>query len=165
MCTPQLQDSVFSEPIESDATFTPTLQKPPDILHQVSNLQFQRCVPAKKSIDEPRLFTCSADISFASESNDFYPPLGFSSHCRENSGRALPPANATGELHLPVPAEDGDSCIVCMERQSLAVLLECGHSGLCVDCAGVLWAQASRRPAISQIALFREPMLLWDARA
>jgi hypothetical protein len=33
-----------------------------------------------------------------------------------------------------------------MERHADAVLLECGHSGLCVECATVLWNQARRCP-------------------
>ena len=43
-------------------------------------------------------------------------------------------------------ANGDDQCIVCMDRPADAVLLECGHSGLCVECATVLWDQARRCP-------------------
>ena len=39
-----------------------------------------------------------------------------------------------------------DVCFICMEQQQDAVLLECGHSGLCVACASSLWAQDRRCP-------------------
>jgi len=40
--------------------------------------------------------------------------------------------------------EDGeedvdDSCIICLDRTRDAILLECGHGGLCVQCADMLW--------------------------
>ncbi len=42
---------------------------------------------------------------------------------------------------------DTDSmCVVCIERPADAILLECGHSGLCVQCATMLWNQARRCP-------------------
>ena len=37
-----------------------------------------------------------------------------------------------------------------MERPADAVLLECGHSGLCVECATALWDQARRCPLCRQ---------------
>ncbi len=37
-----------------------------------------------------------------------------------------------------------------MEGPADAVLLECGHSGLCVECATVLWDQARRCPLCRQ---------------
>ena len=40
----------------------------------------------------------------------------------------------------------GDACLVCMERPPDAVLLECGHGGVCVACAEVLWRQGRRCP-------------------
>ena len=49
--------------------------------------------------------------------------------------------------------EDGDysdPCIVCMERPPDSILLECGHAGLCVGCATVLWDQARRCPLCRQ---------------
>jgi hypothetical protein len=36
--------------------------------------------------------------------------------------------------------------MVCMERPADAILLECGHSGLCIECATVLWDQESQCP-------------------
>ena len=39
-----------------------------------------------------------------------------------------------------------EACIVCLEREQNCVLLECGHSGICVECAQRLRAQAGRCP-------------------
>lgn len=39
-------------------------------------------------------------------------------------------------------AGDGDaSCSICMDRAPEAILLECGHGGLCMPCADSLWDQ------------------------
>ena len=42
--------------------------------------------------------------------------------------------------------EDNMSCIVCWAGRRDSVLLECGHGGVCVACAGVLWRQGRRCP-------------------
>ncbi len=42
--------------------------------------------------------------------------------------------------------DTSSTCFVCVERPADAVLLECGHSGLCVECANVLWDQGRRCP-------------------
>ena len=34
-----------------------------------------------------------------------------------------------------------DTCYLCMDRAADAVLVECGHGGLCVKCADTLWRQ------------------------
>ena len=37
--------------------------------------------------------------------------------------------------------EEGEeeTCFVCLDGQREAILLECGHGGLCVQCAKALW--------------------------
>jgi hypothetical protein len=64
-------------------------------------------------------------------------------------------SNADGDDENPpnntASVEDGgDPCIVCMERPPDSILLECGHAGLCVGCATVLWDQARRCPLCRQ---------------
>ena len=39
-----------------------------------------------------------------------------------------------------------DACLVCMERPPDAVLLECGHGGICAACAARLWERDRRCP-------------------
>jgi hypothetical protein len=38
-------------------------------------------------------------------------------------------------------AEGDASCSICMDRAPEAILLECGHGGLCMPCADSLWEQ------------------------
>ncbi len=59
---------------------------------------------------------------------------------------ALPRACSGGR---PPPGGDGDedgACIVCMEWPADAVLVECGHGGTCLACAGHLWERDRRCP-------------------
>ena len=42
--------------------------------------------------------------------------------------------------------DDGDQCVICFDHEADAVLVECGHGGLCADCAVLCWdALASGR--------------------
>jgi hypothetical protein len=42
------------------------------------------------------------------------------------------------------------SCFVCMEQLPDAVLLECGHAGLCSACASILWNGGRQCPLCRQ---------------
>jgi hypothetical protein len=66
--------------------------------------------------------------------------ISSSSRSRSRSGVTckLNGSDSSGAL------EGETTCIVCMDRPADAVLLECGHSRLCVKCATVLWDQARR---------------------
>ncbi len=46
--------------------------------------------------------------------------------------------------------DEDDPCIVCMERPADAILLECGHGGLCVTCSTVLWSHSRHCPLCRQ---------------
>jgi hypothetical protein len=46
----------------------------------------------------------------------------------------------------PHQSSGEDACFICMEKPQDAVLLECGHSGLCVTCASMLWERERRCP-------------------
>jgi hypothetical protein len=71
-------------------------------------------------------FGCSAEISFISGTNT------------DNHEQLRSPNDLVNDGE--------DPCMVCLERPPDAILLECGHSGLCVECATVLWDQASPCP-------------------
>jgi hypothetical protein len=45
---------------------------------------------------------------------------------------------------------ESNTCVVCWERESNAILLECGHSGICVECAGKLWDDSRLCPLCRQ---------------
>ncbi len=123
---------------------------PPTFLLHVSHFNFQRISVEhqKKSMHgfiSLERFVCSAEISFVS-----------GQHIKNSS--QLQPCEefadgATFCQVLGTSADDSSSvgnrdntCFVCMERPADAVLLECGHSGLCVECATVLWNQGRRCP-------------------
>ena len=47
----------------------------------------------------------------------------------------------------PTQQQPADACLVCMESpQDAVLLLDCGHSGLCVACASRLWERDRRCP-------------------
>jgi hypothetical protein len=95
-------------------------------------------------------FICSTEISFAdgniSDQKQLRPCDDFANKCEGVASRqAMKSTKSEQEVNTSIGSEN-DACIVCMERPLDAVLLECGHSGLCVECATVLWDQARRCP-------------------
>lgn len=46
----------------------------------------------------------------------------------------------------PPTPQSGIMCYVCMERQATAMLLDCGHAGLCLPCAKRLLASTRTCP-------------------
>ncbi len=46
--------------------------------------------------------------------------------------------------------DDESQCFVCWGREWDAILLECGHSGICVECAVKLWDETRRCPLCRQ---------------
>jgi hypothetical protein len=153
-----IQERVFavSIGIQPDAVFT--LLQPPDVLHQASNLHYQRNLPSKKFDAASIKYSCSSEILLASQPNQSpCPSSDLPSEPGEASiGSANIGSDHTNRIHPAEcradspPAEEGNNCIICLEQSSDAVLLECGHSGLCVDCASVLWTRARRCPLCRQ---------------
>jgi len=41
------------------------------------------------------------------------------------------------------PDDDAHTCTICMDRAPEAILLECGHGGLCMPCAESIWNQGA----------------------
>jgi hypothetical protein len=60
---------------------------------------------------------------------------------------------AAGAGGTPQDEEEEKSCIVCLDRERNALLLECGHGGLCVPCADALWRSG---PAFRNCPMCRE---------
>jgi hypothetical protein len=119
------------------------------------------CVKKTLKTQSQIRYTCTAEISFITESNvSYYTQLG---PCEQTTIQihGLPSRLVTrsderissDEAALEDSSSDsnGDNqCFVCMERPADAVLLECGHSELCVECATVLWNQGRRCPLCRQ---------------
>ena len=68
---------------------------------------------------------------------------------------APPPVDEASpqQQHLPFP--DDGLCLVCMANPPDAVLLECGHAGVCAACAARLW---DRPAAARRCPLCRTPI-------
>ena len=97
-------------------------------------------------------------------------PLGRSASIRgdkvsEGGGEIEVDTEEAGDGSLPVgeeaaagaggtrQEEEDKSCIVCLDRERNALLLECGHGGLCVPCADALWRSG---PAFRNCPMCRE---------
>lgn len=52
-----------------------------------------------------------------------------------------------------------ETCYLCMDRAADAVLVECGHGGLCVVCADALWRRGTRAPGGRSCPLCRRPFI------
>eukprot|EP00299_Pterocystis_sp_00344_P008662 c3373_g1_i1.p1 GENE.c3373_g1_i1~~c3373_g1_i1.p1 ORF type:complete len:477 (+),score=90.38 c3373_g1_i1:147-1577(+) len=68
---------------------------------------------------------------------------------------ALETNNVTVTDFTEIEPDDDSCCYICMGNPSQAVILECGHSGLCFDCA----CQLIRKPD-AQCPLCRQPISL-----
>ena len=125
-----------------ESHFVYTMLKPPLTLQQTSNLQYQRCTTEGLNANQVQLFDLP-EIFFT------YQPSN-----RETRPIAMT-ADATSSHFMRISvdrtsADEPSNCMVCLEQAPNAILLECGHSGLCIECANVLWAQARRCPLCRQ---------------
>jgi hypothetical protein len=46
---------------------------------------------------------------------------------------------ADNKLTLATEEKEGIMCLICCEKQSDAVFMDCGHSGICYGCSQSLW--------------------------
>jgi len=60
--------------------------------------------------------------------------------CAPRASRGAPPASGT-----PLPCRGRPTCIICYEAPADTVFLECGHAGVCADCARTI-TQGARDP-------------------
>ncbi len=59
----------------------------------------------------------------------------------------------------PKPAAPQQPCYLCMDRRPGAVLVECGHGGLCAACAMALWRRSAAAPGERRCPLCRAPFV------
>ena len=123
---------------------------PPINLQKISAFQYVRCdLPNVSNHFFPR-------STYISDLTPNGPPHSLLlDHTNANCPSALPAQLASYEdagtslptdAQIQIAAEDDSSCIVCWDQPRDAVLLECGHGGLCVACADLLWRQTRRCP-------------------
>jgi hypothetical protein len=65
----------------------------------------------------------------------------------------------TAELDVPEPPAAQQPCYLCMDRRPVAVLVECGHGGLCAACAMALWCRSAAAPKERRCPLCRQPFV------
>ena len=65
----------------------------------------------------------------------------------DTSGSSCISSLAIEQMNDEKSGDDADesACLACMEHPPDAVLIECGHGGLCAACAGRLWREGPSR--------------------
>jgi hypothetical protein len=117
-----------------------TVHLPPEMLERVSTLKYQRFVETKSSS-----FPSVQVQQELSDSRTFDSPLeSDGSPLRLCETSQCSTAQKDGQCTDEAAGEDGNTCLVCWERASDAILLECGHSGICIVCAQKLWHEGRR---------------------
>ena len=111
-------------------------------MKKISSFQFIRTggvVQGNQNISETLRMSASTsvDSSEQSQKRDSSCPSYLESRDTSDNGR----------LQTEADVEEGNTkCMVCWERAPDCILLECGHCGLCVQCADQLWKQTRRCP-------------------
>ena len=134
----------YFPPIESVCTQF-QVSSTPIALKRISNNRFLRLdsdsTPIKSHRDDSeKTETCTtkesdkSDLNFASRDKQ---------EIRNNSQN-------------PLDSGSPEPCYLCMDHAADAVLMECGHGGLCAACAAVLWQRGTLAPGGRQCPLCRQ---------
>ena len=62
-------------------------------------------------------------------------------------------------VHRITSTMDDVTCYLCSDRPADAVLIECGHGGLCAECADSLWRRGAHQPAGRSCPLCRQTFI------
>ena len=135
---------------------------PPSLLKRTSHSQYHRCeMKEGKFKSSTSLPTC---VNFFTNCLKYCQPLTPLHHTVAASISSTTPVSSQTGFHSAsgdpdstlasstrttsdrTARESQSNCIVCWEQPQDAVLLECGHGGLCVACADLLWRQTRRCP-------------------
>ena len=133
------------------------MHPPPKFLKRISEFQYQRYgvrpFMAGRNIYSKSCATFSNQLSAPQVTATVFkvrqyeiPPPGDSSR---SSSPHDDPTLEYPPMCMVAPPSDYDNdkaCLVCWNALPDAVLLECGHSGLCVACAERLWQRGRRCP-------------------
>ena len=144
--------------VHGQAVIISTTLKPPSALQHVTGFQYQRfagnALDCDQNVPDRYMIMPPAEINFTRgfETAYIHPHLGRDASTQSPSETT---DNATGRIlctsviglcsRASFKLEAEDTCFVCMERCADAILLECGHGGLCVECANALWGQPARQ--------------------
>lgn len=138
LCTDQIsmKDKIF------------TVMQPPEWLERVSTLKYQRrketdCSSFRPVPPEPKCCGTTSPI-----------PLDFGESSTQVTGDTEcdnAPSDEEGAICSVVETrtaagDDGNTCLVCWDKDADAILLECGHSGICTVCAQSLWHRSRHCP-------------------
>ena len=121
-----------------------TVHLPPGVLKRVSTLKYQRCMEtdcnSPRSVLSALRGDSTLDVPLASDGS---PPQGTRKfeHIEFSTAQSGEQCVNTSLAAKGAAPEDGNTCLVCWENESDAVLLECGHSGICIVCAQKLWRE------------------------
>jgi hypothetical protein len=105
--------------------------QPPEFLERVSALKFQRGVET-----DCNLFRIAKESSGSS-----LQVIGNTESSTAQSDEQV--ESAVSETSA---SKDENTCLICWEKESDAILLECGHCGICIQCAQTLWHQTRHCP-------------------
>jgi hypothetical protein len=123
-----------------------TIQVPPKVLERVSTLKYQRCVKTNCNSFRTVLPERNGDstLSFPLESDGSSSQVTKQCENFQHSTAQSEEQRAEGSLEARAAGQDVNTCLVCWENESDAILLECGHSGICIVCALKLWHENRR---------------------
>ena len=135
------------------------IKAPPRMLLRLSSSYFQPASTVPVPVHPPKRRAASGQKTFMDEEEE---PSITTTHRRYQSSALQPVASPKVQLvRRPSNyAYSGDStgekvCDMCCENVSNAVIMECGHGGLCYDCSLVLWKATAAchmcRNPISQV--------------
>lgn len=119
------------------------LKLPPRALVRMSSTYFQPASVISKEKKEKNARTMSHDLKELTKENF---------HFRSVSSI---PRETINQKSFESVSFNGRKCSICYESECNAVLMDCGHGGICMNCAGVLFRQSGQchmcRATISQV--------------
>ena len=137
-----MRRSLFSFVLTLRQEKVSTKQPPPKHMQQISSLQYIRTI---KTYESSVILTSCDDQTTSRVTGDSQ-----STELNQISTKIFPQESRTLQSesqNTETDVEEGNTkCMVCWERAPDCILLECGHCGLCVQCADQLWKQTRRCP-------------------
>ena len=122
-----------------------TVMQPPEWLERVSTLKYQRCKETACSSFRPvhPEPTCGTTNQIPLDSGAGSAQFTGDTECT-NAQKDEEGATCSLVESRMTAGDDGNTCLVCWDKDADAILLECGHSGICTVCAQKLWHEDRR---------------------
>ena len=109
---------------------------PPGKMLRKSKHQYERLDPYSSAPDAYPLQRGLHGFVASDPALGISPGMDGSARCSASGGA---PAVGTGGRQHGGGGDEGEACMICMDREADAVLVECGHGGLCAACAVACW--------------------------